>query len=131
LAKTFPDGFGEMKHLEILLGSSLKDTADLVGLKKDEILNYLVRLMVKMDFAYEDITMGESNSQSVTRLFVPTTLQFDSNVAQGERRLKWTSQFSSNAEVIYIGQRLQCGDQEHTTLTPGFFPQIQVRTKPI
>ncbi|CAM6049456.1 unnamed protein product [Sphagnum compactum] len=126
LAKTFPNGFGEMEHLEILLGSSLKDTANLVGLKKDEILNYLVRLMVKMDFAYEVSTVGEFHSQSVTHLFVPTTLQFDQSVAKGERRLKWTSQFSSDAEVIYIGQRLQCGDQEHTTLTPGFFPRIQV-----
>jgi hypothetical protein len=103
----------------------------LVGLKKDEILNYLVRLMVNMDFAYEDIISRESNSQDVKCLFVPTTLQFDQSVAKGERRLKWTAQFSSDAEVIYIGQRLQCGDQEHTTLTPGFFPRIQVRTKPI
>jgi len=131
LAKTFPNGFGEMEHLEILLKSSLKDATNLVGEKKDEILNYLVRLMVKMDFAYEVITMGESNSQSVKHLFVPTTLQFDESVAKGERRLKWTAQFSSDAKVIYIGQRLQCGDQDHTTLTPGFFPRIQVRTKPI
>jgi GTPase SAR1 family protein len=131
LAKTFLNGFGEMEHLEIILGSSLKNTVDLVGLKKDEILNYLVRLMVKMDFAYEVITAGESNSQSVNRLFVPITLQFDENVAKGERRLEWTAQFSSDVKVIYIGQRLQCGDQEHTTFTPGFFPRIQVRTKPI
>ncbi|CAK9220618.1 unnamed protein product [Sphagnum troendelagicum] len=126
LAKTFPNGFGEMEHLEILLKSSLKDATNLVGEKKDEILNYLVRLMVKMDFAYEVITVGESNSQSVKHLFVPTTLQFDECVAKGERRLKWTAQFSSDAKVIYIGQRLQCGDQDHTTLTPGFFPRIQV-----
>jgi hypothetical protein len=130
LAKTFPNGFGEMEHLEILLGSSLKDIANLVGLKKDEILNYLVRLMVKMDFAYEDITSTKSNSKSVKLLFVPTTLQFDQSVAKGERRLKWTEEFTSDAKIIYIGQRLQCGDQDHTTLTPGFFPRIQVR-KPI
>jgi GTPase SAR1 family protein len=131
LAKTFPNGFGEMEHLEILLESSLKDATNLVGIKKDEILNYLVRLMVKMDFAYEEIILRESSSQSVNLLFVPTTLQHDESVMKGERRLKWTSQFSSNAEVIYIGQRLQCGDQDHTTLTPGFFPRIQVRTTPI
>jgi hypothetical protein len=63
-----------MEHLEILLESSLKDTVNLVGLKKDEILNHLVCLMVKMDFAYEDITPRESSSQSVKLLFVPTTL---------------------------------------------------------
>jgi hypothetical protein len=131
LANTFPNGFGEMEHLEILLESSLKDVINLVGAKKDEILNYLVRLMVKMDFAYEDIPMGESTSKSVTHLFVPITLQFHQGVARGERRLKWIAKFSSDAEVIYIGQRLQCGDQDHTTLTPGFFPRIQVRTKPI
>jgi len=130
LAKTFPNGFGEMEHLEILLGSSLKDIANLVGLKKDEILNYLARLMVKMDFAYEDITSTESNSKSVKLLFVPTTLQFDQSVPKGERRLKWTEEFTSDAKIIYIGQRLQCGDQDHTTLTPGFFPRIQIR-KPI
>jgi hypothetical protein len=131
LAKTFPNDFREMEHLEILLGSSLKDVPNFVGLKKDEILNYLVRLMVKMDFAYEVITTGKSNSQNVKRLFVHTTLQFDQSVAKGERRLKWTTEFPSNAKIIYIGQRLQCGDQVHTTLTPGFFPRIQVRTKPI
>jgi GTPase SAR1 family protein len=131
LAKTFLNGFGKMEDFEILLGSSLKTTADLVGQKKDEILNYLVRLMVKMDFAYKVSTAEECNSQSIKHLFVPTTLQFDESVAKGERRLKWTVQFSSDVEVIYIGQRLQCGDQEHTTLTPGFFPRIQVRTKPI
>jgi hypothetical protein len=84
-----------------------------------------------MDFAYEDIISRESNSQDVKCLFVPTTLQIDQSVAKCERRLKWIAQFSSDAEVIYIGQRLQCGDQEHTTLTPGSFPRIQVRTKPI
>ncbi|CAM6056760.1 unnamed protein product [Sphagnum tenellum] len=126
LAKTFSNGFGEMEHLEILLESSLKDVPNLVREKKDEILHYLVRLMVKMDFAYEDITVGKSNSQSVKRLFVPTTLQFDESVAKGERRLKWIAQFSSDAQIIYIGERLQCGDQDHTTLTLGFFPRIQV-----
>ncbi|KAH9567132.1 hypothetical protein CY35_03G015100 [Sphagnum magellanicum] len=126
LAKTFPNGFGEMEHLEILLGSSLKDIANLVGLKKDEILNYLVHLMVKMDFAYEDITSTKSNSKSVKLLFIPTTLQFDQSVAKGERRLKWIKEFTSNVKIIYIGQRLQCGDQDHTTLTPRFFPRIQV-----
>ncbi len=131
LEKTFPNGFVEMKHLEILLESSLKDATNLVGVKKDEILNYLVRLMVKMDFAYEGITVGESNPQSVKQLFVPTTLQFDESVAKGERRLKWIAEFSSDAQIIYIGQRLQCGDQVHTTLTPGFFPRLQERTKPI
>jgi hypothetical protein len=131
LAETFPNGFGEMEHLQILLTSSLKDVVKMVDLNNNEILNYLVRLMVKMDFAYEVITAGESNSQSVKRLFIPTTLQFDESVAKGEQRLKWTAEFSFDARIIYIGQRLQCGDQDHTTLTPGFFPRIQVRTKPI
>jgi hypothetical protein len=131
LAETFLNGFGEMEHLELLSRSSLQNAVNLVGLKNDDILNYLVRLMVKMDFAYEVITEGESNSQNVKRLFVPTTLQFDGHVAKGERRLKCITQFSYNAKIIYIGQRLQCGDQDHTTLTPGFFPRIQVRTKPI
>ncbi len=131
LAKTFLNGFGKMEELKILLELSLRDTANLVGLKKDELLNYLVRLMVNMDFAYEDIISRESNSQLVKLLFVPTTLQFDQSVAKGQRRLKWTAQFASDVEFIYIGQRLQCADEEHTTLTPGFFPRIQVRTKPI
>ncbi|KAH9544644.1 hypothetical protein CY35_12G005200, partial [Sphagnum magellanicum] len=59
-------------------------------------------------------------------IFVPTTLEFHEDVAKGERRLEWKFKFPENIETIYIGRRLQCKDQELTTLTPGFFPRVQV-----
>jgi len=45
-------------------------------------------------------------------------------VAKGERRLEWKFKFPENVEIIYIGRRLQCKDQELTMLTPGFFPRV-------
>jgi hypothetical protein len=48
-------------------------------------------------------------------------------VAKGERRLQWSIGFGVQAMYIYIGRRLQCRDEDVTTLTPGFFPRVQVR----
>ncbi len=80
--------------------------------------------MVKMDLAYEIDHQGTDHGQR--HIFVPTTLEFHEDVAKGERRLKWTCGFSQDVEIIYVGRRLQCKDQELTTLTPGFFPRVQV-----
>jgi hypothetical protein len=60
-------------------------------------------------------------------LFVPTTLEFKADVARGERRLQWSVKFHVQASYIYIGRRLQCQDEDVTTLSPGFFPRVQVR----
>jgi hypothetical protein len=80
--------------------------------------------MVRMDLAYEIEPQGTNHGQRL--IFVPTTFKFDEDVAKGERRLQWTFEFPQHHEIIYIGRRLQCNEQELTTLTPGFFPQVQV-----
>jgi hypothetical protein len=80
--------------------------------------------MVKMDLAYEIEPQGTDHRQRL--IFVPTILEFHEDVAKGERRLEWTFEFQQDVKIIYIGRRLQCKDQELTTLTPGFFPQVQV-----
>jgi hypothetical protein len=80
--------------------------------------------MLKMDLAYEGEPQVIDHGQQL--IFVPTTLEFHEDVAKGERRLEWKFKFPENAEIIYIGRRLQCKDQELTMLTPGFFPRVQV-----
>jgi hypothetical protein len=80
--------------------------------------------MLKMDLAYEGEPQVTDHGQQL--IFVPTTLEFHEDVAKGERRLEWKFKFPENAEIIYIGRRLQCKDQELTMLTPGFFPRVQV-----
>jgi hypothetical protein len=78
--------------------------------------------MVKMDLAYEIEPQGRDHGQKC--IFVPTTLEFDKDVAKGERRLEWTFEFQQDVKIIYINCRLQCSDQELTTLTLGFFPRV-------
>ncbi|CAK9198095.1 unnamed protein product [Sphagnum troendelagicum] len=124
LTATFQDGWGQIGEIEHLLNLSLKDIVHSRVGNTTNIPKYLVRLMVKMDLAYEKEPQVTNHGQRV--IFVPTTLEFHENVAEGERRLEWKFKFPKAAEIIYIGRRLQCKDQELTTLTPGFFPQVQV-----
>jgi len=67
-----------------------------------------------------------ANLHSNDTLFVPTTLEFEAVVIKGERRLQWSVE--RDQQDIYIGQRLQCQDEDVTTLTPRFFPQVQMRS---
>jgi hypothetical protein len=124
LKPTFQDGWGSIGNIKHLLNLSLKDIVHSPMGDTTNIPKYLVDLMVKMDLAYEIEPPG--TNQEKRRIFVPTTLEFHEDVAKGERRLEWTFEFQQDAEIIYIGRRLQCKDQELTTLTPGFFPQVQV-----
>jgi hypothetical protein len=126
LTATFQDGWGRIGEIEHLLDLSLKDIAHNQVGNTINIPKYLVRLMVKMDLAYERDLQVTDDGQRV--IFVPTTLEFQEDVAEGQRRLEWKVNFPKDAEIIYIGRRLQCKDQELTTLTPGFFPQVQVNT---
>jgi hypothetical protein len=126
LTATFQDGWGRIGEIEHLLNLSLKDIAHSQVGNTTNIPKYLVRLMVKMDLAYERGPQVIDDGQRV--IFVPTTLEFHEDVAEGQRRLEWKVNFPKDAEIIYIGCRLQCKDQELTTLTPGFFPQVQVNT---
>ncbi|CAM6048220.1 unnamed protein product, partial [Sphagnum compactum] len=123
LTATFQDGWGRIGEIEHLLDLSLKDIVRTHVGNTINISKYLVRLMVKMDLAYEIEPQGRDHGQK--RIFVPTTLEFDEDVAKGERHLEWTFEFQQDVKIIYIGRRLQCSDQELTTLTPGFFPRVQ------
>jgi hypothetical protein len=124
LQASFEDGWGQIREFEHLLTLSLKDIVHTCVGNTSNISKYLLHLMVRMDLAYEIEPQGTDHGQSL--IFVPTTFKFDEDVAKGERRLQWTFEFPQHHEIIYIGRRLQCNEQELTTLTPGFFPQVQV-----
>jgi len=126
LTTTFKNGWGPIGEIEHLLNLLLKDIVHRRMGNTTNIAKYLVRLMVKMDLAYEREPQVTDHGQR--DIFVPTTLEFLEDVAKGERRLEWKFKFPKDVEIIYIGRRLQCKDQELTTLTPGFFPQVQVNT---
>ncbi|CAM6061165.1 unnamed protein product [Sphagnum tenellum] len=121
LTTTFPGGFMTMAQIESLLKSSFKNATQWVGINEVNIFQHLIQLMIKMDLAYKD--------DMANKLFVPATLEFEADVARGERRLQWSVEFGVQANYIYIGRRLQCQDEDVTTLTPGFFPQVQVVLK--
>jgi hypothetical protein len=124
LHATFRDGWGGIREIEHLLHLSLKDIIHTCVGNTIKISKYLVHLMVKMDLAYEIEPQGMDHGQRL--IFVPTILEFHEDVAKGERRLQWTFKFPQDSEIIYIGRRLQCSNQELTTLTLGFFPRVQV-----
>jgi len=124
LKTTFRGGWGQIGAIEHLLNLSLKNIVHKRMGNMTNIPKYLVHLMVKMDLAYEGEPQVTDNGQRL--IFVPATLEFHEDVAKGERRLEWKVKFRENANIIYIGRRLQCKDQELTTLTPGFFPRVQV-----
>ncbi len=122
LKATFEDGWGGIGEIEHLLNLSLKD---IVHSRVGNIINiskYLVHLMVKMDLAYEIEPQETDHGQRF--IFVPTMLKFHEDIAKGERCLEWTFKFRQDVKILYIGHRLQCKDQDLTTLTPGFFPRV-------
>ncbi|KAH8934832.1 hypothetical protein BDL97_18G105100 [Sphagnum fallax] len=111
--------------------SSFKNAIHWVGINEVNIFQHLIQLMIRMDLAYKDEKVDHPRdhvaySDSSDTLFVPATLEFKADVARGERRLQWSVKFPVEADCIYIGRRLQCQDEDVTTLTPGFFPQVQV-----
>jgi hypothetical protein len=130
LTTTINGGLITVGQVEALLNKSLKNATHPVGMNKVNVFPNLVQLMIKMDLAYK-VDMADhprdhvANLRSNDTLFVPTTLELETVVAKGERRLHWSAQFRKQA--IYIGRRLQCRDEDVTTLTPGFFPRVQVR----
>jgi hypothetical protein len=130
LTTTFHDGFMTMDQIESLLKSFFKNATHWVGMNEVDIFENLIQLMIKMDLAYKDDMadhLGDhvTNLHSNDRLFVPATLELEVVVPKGERRLRWSVQFG--VQAIYIGRRLQCRDEDVTTLTAGFFPRVQVR----
>jgi hypothetical protein len=106
--------------VEYLLKKSLKNATHWVGMDEVNVFHNLIQLMIKMDLAYKDNMADHQGDLAKLHpndtLFVPTTLEFKPDVARGERRLQWSIKFYGQA--IYIGRRLQCRDEDVTTLTP-------------
>ncbi|KAH9532620.1 hypothetical protein CY35_18G008000 [Sphagnum magellanicum] len=145
LTKTIHDGLITVSRVESLLKLSLKNATHWLGMNEVSIFQNLIQLMIKMDLAYKD-DMADHPGDHVANLhpndtlFVPTTLEFKADVAKGERRLRWSEcdqqdigcdqqNIKCDRQDIYIGRRLQCRDEDVTTLTPGFFPRVQVVLK--
>jgi hypothetical protein len=116
--------------VEYLLKKSLRNATHWVGMDEVNVFHNLIQLMIKMDLAYNDNMADHQGDLTKLlandTLFVPTTLEFKPDVARGERRLQWS--VTSHVQAIYIGRRLQCRNEDVTTLTPGFFPRVQVRS---
>jgi hypothetical protein len=121
-----------MEQIESLLKSFFKNVTHWVGINEVSTFQNLIQLMIKMDLAYK-VDMANhpgdrvANLHSNDKLFVPATLELEGVVTRGERRLQWSVKFHVQTIYIYIGRRLQCRDEDVTTLTPGFFPRVQVR----
>jgi hypothetical protein len=133
LITTIHGGLITVRRLESLLKLSLKNATHWVGMNEVSVFQNLIQLMIKMDLAYKDDMVDHpgddvANLHPNDTLFVPTTLEFETDVARGERRLQWSVNFG--VQTIYIGRRLQCQDENVTTFTPGFFPRVQVRGLP-
>jgi len=131
LTTTIHDGLITVSRVESLLKLSLKNATHWLEMNEVSIFQNLIQLMMKMDLAYKDDKADHpgdhvANLHSNDTLFIPTTLELEDVVAKGERRLQWSVQFCKQA--IYIGRRLQCRDEDVTTLTAGFFPRVQVRS---
>jgi len=132
LTTTIHDGLITVSRVESILKLSLKNATHWLGMNEVSIFQNLIQLMIKMDLAYKDDMVDHprdhvANFNPNDTLFVPTTLEFKADVARGERRLQWSVKFHVQASYIYIGRRLQCQDEDVTTLSPGFFPRVQVR----
>jgi hypothetical protein len=85
--------------------------------------------MIKMDLAYKDNMVDHlgdhiANLHSNDKFFVPTTLELEDIVAKGERCLQWLVEFGVQA-IKYIGRRLQCQDENVTTLTQDSFHEFK------
>jgi hypothetical protein len=130
LTTTSHDGFMTVGQIESLLKSSFKNATHWVEMNEVKVFQNLIQLMIKMDLAYKDNMANHPSDHVATlhsndRLFVPMTLELEGVVAKGEGRLQWSVE--CDQQDIYIGRRLQCRDEDVTTLTSGFFPRIQVR----
>jgi hypothetical protein len=118
---------GEYSHV----GHNRKKEVDVQKIRKIEGVQVedLIKLMMELNQCYQETDdIGSSNEKG--RIFIPSILK-DANgdVHQGERKLYW-EKFGIESKqwpnVVYVGSRLECGDPEHTFLTVGFFPRLQV-----
>lgn len=108
-------GFTTRNELEVILRESLQSSVPGFGTKILENVHPsdLVSMMLKLELCYEKHP-GKSNS----KLFIPAILE--------ETRHKPQRWQLAGPDCIYTGRHLECDDSNHTYLTPGFFPRLQV-----
>ncbi|KAH9329000.1 hypothetical protein KI387_001108 [Taxus chinensis] len=108
-------GFTTRKELEVILKESLQSSVPGFGPKIFDNVHPsdLVSMMLKLELCYEQ-DPGKSNS----KLFIPAILE--------EGRYKPQRWQIGGSDCIYTGRHLECDDSNHTFLTPGFFPRLQV-----
>lgn len=108
-------GFTTRKELEAILRESLQGSVPGFGPRILENVhpNDLVGMMLKLELCYEQ-DPGEPNS----KLFIPAILE--------EGRYKPQRWQLGGSGFIYTGRHFECDDSNHTFLTPGFFPRLQV-----
>ncbi|KAI3859371.1 hypothetical protein MKX03_010856 [Papaver bracteatum] len=108
-------GFMRKKDLEKILKGSLQSHIPGMNSKVFDNLEAgdLVGMMLKLELCYEQ-DQGDTNSP----LLIPSLLQEGRGRSQ-----KWQI---SLPDCTYTGLHLECADSNHTLLTPGFFPRLQV-----
>ncbi|KAI5079647.1 hypothetical protein GOP47_0005126 [Adiantum capillus-veneris] len=95
--------------------------------KKSEYIEQLISIMKQLDLCFEIEDNGKSG------LFLPATLN-----DKEERKLRrWStdrlgvSLGIAAGDFGYVGYRLMCEDEDHTFLTPGIFPRLQVHLRKV
>lgn len=108
-------GFTTRKELEVILRESLQGSVPGFGPRIFENVHPsdLVSMMLKLELCYEQ-DPGNHNS----KLFIPAILE--------EGRYKPQTWQLGGSGYIYTGRHFECDDSNHTFLTPGFFPRLQV-----
>ncbi|CAM6028635.1 unnamed protein product [Sphagnum balticum] len=137
------EGFVNYNDVEILLQKSLsgeyfhvghnrKKEVDVQKIRKIEGVQVedLMKLMMELNQCYQETDdIGSSNEKG--GIFIPSILKDAyGDIHQGERQLNWEyfgKELKPWPNVVYLGSRLECGDPEHTFLTVGFFPRLQVK----
>jgi len=108
-------GFTTRKELEVILRESLQGSVPGFGPRIFENVHPsdLVSMMLKLELCYEQ-DPGKPNS----KLFIPAILE--------EGRYRPQTWQLGGSGYIYTGRHFECDDSNHTFLTPGFFPRLQV-----
>ena len=100
--------------------------AKLESITKSQVKgSLLVELMEAMHLCCRVTIDPFVPSSNVDHIFIPTLL-IDGSRSQ---ELQWRSTNKHNVDdytFVYMGRRLECEDKNHTFLTPGLFPRVQV-----
>jgi hypothetical protein len=127
------NGFATKEHIEHILEQSLSLNTKNIASKSGISLcpSDLMQFMLHLNICYA------KNLQNLDDgIFIPTTLDAKllpdkrTTIANGKRKLHWPiPPLEAPKNPIFLGRRLECNDQFHTFLTPGFFPKLQVNHK--